>query len=252
MQSRLAKTVAGIAGVVIASAVLAGCSAESLIAARPSSTPTAAPAPQVSATTAPSDALFTISANVRSKTGSTIAIRLTAHKPIAYSNSKVKGFQSDFLKACGAGVGGNPVTADSLAANGAVLLPIDLASSVTGVPFVFPIDLALGSPYFGQMATGRGITAADPTLDCYGGYRWSTSGTAHAIAEFESGNPGPDLSLWRFAFYGFTVPVDSGATIEACKISLSDAATKAVEGVEGWNPNAGGSGVACGIGYAGE
>lgn len=253
VDSRLARTVAGIAGVVIASVVLAGCSSTSLVAAHPSPSISVDAGPTVSPPPAgPSDVLFTVAANVRSKTGATIAIQLTAHKPLAYSNSKVKPFEADFLKACGAGVGGNPVTTETMAANGSILLPIDLASSVAGKPFVYPIDLSLGSPYFGQAVSGKGVVAADPTQACYGGYRWTTSGTAHALADFESGNPGPDLDLWRFAFYGFTVPVDSGATIEACKVTLSDFATTTVEGVDGWDPNALASGIACGIGYAGE
>ena len=48
------------------------------------------------------------------------------------------------------------------------------------------------------------------------------------------------------------MPFDSNATIEACKIDLTAAATAVVSGIDGWDPNAPQSGTTCGIGYAGE
>jgi hypothetical protein len=212
------------------------------ISAAPSTTPSAAP----------KDVLFTISANVRDKTGSTIAIQLTAHDPLSYSSSEAKPLISEFVRTCGAGIGGTPISASSLAANGSILVPMDLASSATGKTFVYPVSLNLGSSYFGQSAIGKGIAPADTARPCYNGYNWSKSGTGHAIADFETSIPQPDPTIWKYAYYGFTLPPDSNATIEACSVALSPLAVKTVVGVGGWDPTQAGSGIACGVGYMGE
>ncbi|MDQ1596839.1 MAG: hypothetical protein QOI70_263 [Microbacteriaceae bacterium] len=213
---------------------------------------TAAVQPSASPSAAPKDVLFTISANVRDKTGSTIAIQLTAHTPRPYSSLDAKPLISEFVRSCGGGIGGTPITPESLAANGSILLPMDLASSATGKTFVYPVGLNLGSSYFGQSAIGKGIAPADATRPCYNGYSWSKSGTGHAIADFETSIPTPDPTIWKYAYYGFTLPPDSGATIEACSVTLSPQAVKTVVGVDGWDPTKAGSGIACGVGYMGE
>jgi len=244
-----------VAGGVAAVLLLSGCSSQSTTQSEGSTpTPTASPTPSASSTAAaPKDVLFTVTANVRGKDGATIGIQMTVHKAVAYNESAVKPLQAEFIKSCGAGVGGNPVTPATLEQNGSVLVPIDIASSAPGKPFVSPLQLALGSPYFGQSATGKGVTPADSTQPCYGGYNWATSGTAHAIADFESGTPAPDPKLWRYAYYGFGVAYESDATIEACKITLTDLATSEdVEAVDGWDSKAPQSGTSCGIGYTGE
>ena len=131
-------------------------------------------------------------------------------------------------------------------------MSMDLASSVVGKTFVYPIELNLGNVYFGQAASGKGITATDPAQACSSGYNWSTSGTGHVVADFESGNPGPDLTSWKYALYGFSVPADSQSTIEACRVTLTDAAKSTVADVAGWDPTQAASGYACTIGYIGE
>lgn len=247
-----AKTVtfagAGIALVVL----LAGCSSSSSMLAGPSGGPSTSPKPSPTATapTAPKDVLFTIAAKVRDQKGNTIAIQLTAHTPVAYSNSAAKPLITEFVDACGSGA--TPVTADTLAANGSILMAMDLASSISGKTFVYPITLNLGNVYFGQAASGTGIAPTDPTQPCSSGYNWSTSGTGHVIADFESGNPGPDLTNWKYALYGFSVPADSNSTIEACRVTLTDAAKTTVADVAGWDPSQSATGNACTIGYVGE
>jgi hypothetical protein len=244
-----------VTGTLLAALLLAGCgSTPSTPKASGSASPSPSASPSASAGPAgPSDVLFTISANVRAKDGSTIAIKMTAHKPLPYSNSDSADLQKEFLETCGAAVGGQPVTAETLAANGSILMSIDLASSVKGKPFVYPLDTSLGKTnFFGQSAKGQGIKPTDPAAPCDSGYGWSTSGSAHAIADFESGIPGPDLTQWRYGFYGFSVPFDSNATIEACTIDLTDAATAVVTGDDSWNPNSARNGISCAIGYVGE
>jgi hypothetical protein len=234
--------------------ILTGCATPAAAPTAPTPRPVSSAAPQPAGTPSapPKDVLFTISANVRDKTGSTIAIRLTAHTPLINSTTAARPLVDEFVRSCGAGIGGTPVSAQSLTANGSILLPMDLASSATGKTFVYPVSLNLGSSYFGQSAIGAGIAPADATRPCYNGYTWSKSGTGHAIADFETSIPGPDKTIWKYAYYGFTLPPDSNATIEACSVSLSPEATKTVIGVDGWDPTQAASGIACGVGYTGE
>jgi hypothetical protein len=234
-------------------AVLAGCSGSSTNT-DPRASPPATPTPSASSSAAPKpkDVLFTISANVRDKTGNTIAIELIAHTPLTYSDSAAKSLVSEFVSACSTGAGAAPVTAETLAAQGSILLPMDLASSTNGKQFVHPITVTLGNVYYGQSVRGKGIAATDPQYPCSSGFTWTTSGSGRAIADFESGNPGPDLSLWKNALYGFSVPADSQSTIEACKVTLTDAAKTTVADMTGWDPNQAATGYACTIGYIGE
>lgn len=248
-----AKTIAGALGALALLAVLAGCSGPTSLAG-PKSTPSATPTASATATApaTPKDVLFTISANVRDKSGNTIGIQLTAHKPVPYSANAAKPLITEFTGACGTGPGGTAVTADTLAANGSILVAMDLAANVTGKTFASPIELNLGNVYFGQYAAGKGISPIEPTQPCSSGYAWSTSGTGKVVADFESGNPGPDLTAWKNALYGFSVPTDSNSTIEACKVTLTDAAKSTVADVAGWDPTQAGTGYACTIGYVGE
>lgn len=248
------KTAIAAAGGIAVVVALTGCGGSSATPSGAADAPAASPRPSATSTApgAPKDLLFTIAANVRDKNGNTIAIQLTAHKPVPYSASAATPLVDEFVGACQLGPGGTPMTADYLAANGSILVAMDLASSVTGKTFVSPIDLHLGSDYFGKAASGTGIAPADPTQPCSGIYTWSTSGTGRIVSDFESGNPGPDLTSWKNALYGFSVPADSHSTIEACRVTLTDAAKTTVAGVAGWDPSQAASGYACTIGYVGE
>lgn len=248
---RVTSIIGAIAGTLLLT-LIAGCSSSDP-GAKPSAVPTTT-TPSATATPQASTekVLFTIAAKVRDKTGNTIAIELVAHTPLPYSDRSAKPIISDFVGACGAGVGATPVTAETLAANGSILMPLELVSSVTGKPFAHPITLTLGNVYFGQSATGTGIAPVNSAHPCSSGYTWSTSGTGRVIADFESGNPGPDLSLWKFALYGFSVPPDSQSTIEACSVTLSNEAKTTVADMAGWDPSQSATGYACTIGYVGE
>ncbi len=254
MRGPLIRASIGVIGALTVAAMLAGCAESKAAAPEPSRSADPAPTSSASATPAkPSDTLFTVTANVRGKDGSTIAVQLTAHQPVPSTASGAKPLEAEFLKACGGDQGdGTPVTADTLAGGGSVLVSLDLASSVVGKPFAYPLDLSLGSPDTGWSASGKGITPTDSTAPCTSGYRWGTSGTAHGVADFESGSTEPDPTLWRFARYGFSVPFDSGATIEACTVNLTDLARPIVAGVAGWDASAPASGIDCSIGYVGE
>ncbi|MCU1523641.1 MAG: hypothetical protein JWO18_535, partial [Microbacteriaceae bacterium] len=169
MRASPARISIAVTGTLLVALLLAGCgSTPSAPKASGSATPSPSTSPSASAGPAgPSDVLFTISANVRAKDGSTIAIKMTAHKPLPYSNSDAADLQKEFLDTCGAAVHGQPVTADTLAANGSILMSIDLASSVKGKPFVYPLDASLGTTsFYGQSATGSGIKPTDPAAPC--------------------------------------------------------------------------------------
>jgi hypothetical protein len=247
--------VAGSVAVMLAVAIT-GCSGSptrTTPTASESGTPSTSPSAPASA--APKDVLFTISANVRDKNGSTVAIQLTAHAPILSSASGAKPLLTEFLAECGGGVAGNPVDASTLVKGGSILMSIDLASSAVGKSFAYPLDLATGSQNFAQSAKGTGITEGDSTSPCYGvpSHRWATSGNAHAVADFESGTSTPDFGAWRYGQFGFSVPFDSNTTIEACTVTLTPLATAAnVSAVVGWDPNSAATGTACLIGHVGE
>ncbi len=243
-----------LAGGVAVVILLAGCGTQgATTTGKSTGKATVAPSVTPSATAIASDVLFTISANVRAVDGSTIGILMTAHTPVAYSNAAAKTYESTFLTQCGDGKGGIARDATFLSANGSIMLPIDIAASATSKTFVSPVGITLGSPYFGSAITGRGTVPTDTSAPCYSGYEWVTSGTVHAIADFESGNPGPDLKLWRFGLYGFGVTNGSNATIEACKVTITPLGkSEDVASVTGWNSTAPQSGLACVIGYTGE
>jgi hypothetical protein len=244
-----------VAGAVALTVMLAGCSTPgSTASASGKPTATVAPSATPSATPKASDVLFTIAANVRTAEGATIGILLTAHKPVPYSNAAAKPYETTFLNQCGDGKGGTaPRDSAYLASNGAIMVPIDIVASATGKTFVSPVGITLGSLYFGSAISGKTVVPNDPTAPCYGGYEWVTSGALKAVADFESGIPGPDLKLWRYGLYGFGVADGSNATIEACKVTLTDLATADdVASVTGWDASAPQSGLACVIGYSGE
>lgn len=251
MTSSLAKLSLIASGVSVA-ILLVGCSTHSTV---PKSTVTATVAPSATPTSTAqaSDVLFTISANVRAVDGSTVGILMTVHAPIPHSSAAAKPLEDSFIGACGSGKGGMPRDAAYLAANGSMVLPVDIAASTTGKTFASPVGLNLGSPYFGAAVSGKNLVPADATAPCYNGYRWITSGTVKAVSEFESGIPGPNLRLWRYGLYGFGVADGSNATIEACKITITPLGkADDVASVAGWDATAPQSGLTCVIGYSGE
>lgn len=233
---------------------LAGCASTTGGTGGSTKSPTASATPTPTSTASAADVLFTVAANVRGADGSTIGILMTAHKPVPYSNSAFKQYSTAFLNACGDGKGGTaPRNADYLSANGSIMVPIDITASIQGKTFVAPVGITLGSPYFGAEVTGKNVQPTDSTAPCYNGYTWVTSGALSGEADFESGQPGPDLKLWRYGLYGFGLADGSNATIEACKITITDLGqADGVAAVTGWDTSAPQSGLTCVIGYSGE
>ena len=249
---------ASVVGLACAAAIiLAGCT--------PASTPPVAPSvppadvveePSPSATPQEvADVLFTISANVRDTNGGRIGITMTAHALTAYDDPKVSDLKDQFLAACGSDAGGLQITEQSMAEGGSALMRVDLTSTTDRRTFAAPLDLYLGSQYFPQTVIGDGIIAPAGPYACHGDglYAWGDSGTAYGIADFQSGSPTPDLNKWRYGHYGFTVPIQSGTTIEACAVTITELGRQAgLDEIPGWDTTQPASGTSCGIGYIGE
>jgi hypothetical protein len=236
-------------------AVLSGCSG--VAEPEPASTeptiedtPSAPPEAPVDSV---ADVLFTITANVRAVDGRTVGISMAAHAPIASTDPDAAEIRDEFLDVCGAGNGAQPMTAEYLEEQGSTLMRLEFASNTPDLTFAAPIDLFFGSPYFASSATGAGITPEPGGQECYYGFAWATSGSARGIADFENADGVPDPNQWLYGHYGFAVNPSSGATIEACKVTLTELGLKSgVDDVPGWDPSLAATGVSCGIGYSGE
>jgi len=233
---------------------MTGCATEPApapsVSAPVTETPTPSPEPTADTT---ADILFTITANVRAVDGRTIGISMAAHAPLASTDKAAADIRAQFLSVCGAGTGVQPITEQYLADNGSSLLRIALTSATPDLTFASPIKLIFGSPYFAQGASGEGISPSVGGHACFNGFEWSKSGKASGVADFENSNGVPDLNQWHFGRYGFSVDPSSGATIEACRATITEVGMKNnLDKVPGWDVSHAGDGISCMIGYAGE
>lgn len=239
-------------GLVVALAGCAGGAEPAPAATDPTAehTPSGPPEDQVDPN---ADVLFTITANVRAVDGRTVGISMAAHEPLASTDPDATAIREAFLSVCGGGNGAQPMTAEYLAVQGSTLMRLEFEANAPDLTFAAPIDLIFGSPYFASSATGAGITPEPGGQPCYYGFAWATSGSAQGVANFENPDGIPDPKQWLYGHYGFAVNPSSGATIEACKVTITERGMKiGVEEVPGWDPSRAATGVSCGIGYAGE
>ncbi len=240
---------------VIAASGLAGC-AEEATTVSPSSAPTVEPSsePTEEPTEEPTaDVLVNITANVRAADGRTIGVSMAVHAPLASTDSKAAALREKLLGVCGAGNGIRPITEEYLRDVGSTLLGISIASSAPDLTFETPIELLFGSPYYAQAATGGGITPDTDGVACFSGFMWAQSGTVEGVADFENPDGTPDLNQWKTGLYGFFVKPSSGATIEACKATITDLGLKEnITNLPGWDTSRSGDGISCKIGYTGE
>lgn len=239
---------------ILCAVLLAGCATPAPTAPKPS-TPapvTASPqAPSASPEEEPSDVLFTINATARATDGSRVGVTLTAHNPVAYDDPKAEDLSSELLDGCPTDASGRPLTEKTLAATGSALMPLTLSSNRPGQTFVAPIQLFLGGPYTTQTVSGTGIVP--PSEGCTGIYTWMKSGDAQALIGFQTNESTADVTMWRYAHYGFVVTPESGATIESCTVTMTPLGEQAgVSDIAGWDPSTAATGTSCGIGYSGE
>ena len=162
---------------------------------------------------------------------------MTAHRPVAYSDTKVAGPHRDFLDECPTDASGIQLTEKTLAATGSALMPLTLTSNRPGQTFVAPIQLFLGGPYTTQTVLGTGIVP--PAEGCTGVYTWMKSGDARALIHFQTNESVPDVTMWRYAHYGFVVTPESRATIESCDVTITPlgarpAWTTSTAGIRRW------------------
>lgn len=240
--------------VAILVAGLAGCAAEPAPAPSDSGPASVSPSPSGEPEPDPNaDILFTITANVRAVDGRTIGISMAAHAPIASTDPDAADLRAQFLSVCGAGNGAQPITEQYLEENGSTLMRVEFAANTPDLTFATPIELFFGSPYFAQSASGSGISADAGGQPCFYGFSWAKSGDARGVADFENSDGVPDLGQWQFGRYGFSVNPSSGATIEACKVTLTELGMKNnLTDAPGWDPTNAGDGISCSIGYVGE
>lgn len=242
--------------------LLAGCTGATG-ATTPLATATTAPSaatssPTVSVPPTSDDRLFTISATVRATDNTSLAVTLVGFSPVTSTSSNADSLAATLLDACSAAQAVSvsdaetPLTRESLARYGSSLLRIEYRASPVGHTFLAPLDLSLGSVYAARTATGTGLNTMEQNTTCTGHHQLTGSGSGTAVVDYESGTSFADNTKWSYGRYGFSVPFDSGATIEDCTITLTALATATVASVPGWQPGVDQSGIACGIGYVGE
>jgi hypothetical protein len=246
---------AGIAALLVAS-TLVGCAAAATDPLPAETTPAAPPTePTASAEPEPvaSDVLFTLNAKVRSIDGRTIGIRMEGHQPVVFDNPEVADLTDQYVTACAEGTGRTPIDEAYLQRYGATLMRVDFISDTPGLEFASPIELWFGNPYMARAAVGGAVIQPPDIDNCFAGYAWAISDNAYGIASFESPSGVPDDTLWQLGNYGFSVLPDTNATIESCTATITDLGmASGLENVDGWDPSRAGTGVFCGIGYAGE
>lgn len=231
-------------------------------AAEPTATKTAeAPTPSPSSSPVAEDAddvVFTILAKVRATDGTTMDISLIGHTPVPAADKKGTRLAEEFADKCAELDGYSvsdaavPVSFQSLVDFGSSLMRIDYEVTPDGHTLFSPVDLELGSPYFAEIVSGDGVVPVSTNRTCTGGYQLTESGSGYAVSNFESGTTAPDPGQWVFGHYGFTVPFESGASIESCRVEVSDLAQDDVADVPGWEPGSDATGISCGTGYRGE
>ncbi len=237
--------------------ILIGCSETAGPA--PSETPAASPSePQPSEAQEDDDTVFTVDAKVRAVDGTTMEVSLAGHAPVASTDPAADSLTSDFVERCGA-LGGTspedpaiPVSEDTLAEAGSSLMLLEFTATPDGHTFFAPLDLGLGSQYAPKVAFGESAQAVSTNESCIGLYQVTGSGTTTAITQYTNPSGTPDLTQWVSGYYGFSVPVDSGASIESCAASVADAGAADTADAPGWDQGTLVSGVSCGIGYIGE
>ncbi len=270
---------------VVAGALLAGCAQSPAVAP---SAPVASPSASPSATpdAKPEDILFVVAAKARAVDGTTIDLELTGHLPVDATEPGAAPLVTELAAGCAAmlpegaeaptpsgsppagepgddagtgatgtgadGAGAPPrFTAEALEAAGSALMRVTVTSTPRGLTFVAPLELGLGSAYAPKVARGDGVLSLVSNDGCLGHYQASTSGTVTAVTDYETATNVPDPDLWITGFYGFGVPVDSGATIESCTAELTPLGTETASGQPGWDAPLV-TALSCGIGYIGE
>lgn len=240
---------------IIVFAGLTGC-AENAAPAPDNSAPTTEPTmePTVKPTAdTTDDFLFIVTANVRAADGRTIGVSMAAHAPKASTDSSAADLRNSLIDVCGAGTGVQPIDEQYLESNGSTLLRVAITATSPDLKFQAPIELLVGSPYFAQAVIGPGVTPVADGITCFSGFEWSKSGTVLGVSDFENSDGVPDLDQWKTGMYGFFVKPSSGATIEACKVTITEVGKKTkVTDMPGWDPNNAGDGISCKIGYSGD
>ncbi len=246
--------------VVLVALMLSGCAggqATSPTEAPPSS---AAPSPEdpVEEDVEPDTVLFTVDAAARAVDGTTLALSLIGYQPIVSTDPESSELRDEFLTACldagGASISeaGTQVSEQSLAEHGSSLMRIEYSATPEGEPLVAPVQAIVGIENFALVGDGEGLQSVGSTETCLNRYQLTESGSGGFVANYETGTSDADPTQWVFGSYGFTVPVDSGATLESCVVTITELGREDIGATEGWQDGAVGTGISCGTGYQGE
>ena len=243
----------------VAAALLAGCSSTPAPEPSADSMSSAAPSAEQSLPPAePDTELFRVEAKARAVDGTTMDIALIGHQPVPATDADAEELAEDFLSACEESGGlsvtqaGAVVTERSLAQFGSSLMRIDYSATPDDQTLFAPIEVIVGIDNLARIGTGDALQLLQETDTCLNRYLLVESGAGAFIANFETGSADPDPTQWTFGSYGFTVPVDSGATLESCAVTISDLGASELAGVPGWPSGEVGTGISCGTGFTGE
>lgn len=231
-------------GWLLCALALAGCTSTPLAPPSPRPGPT-----QGESTAEDSDVLFTIRATTTAADGSPVRLEFVAHDPQPWDAPDRELLARSFLADCVSTDA--PLSEETLGANGAELMVIEVASEPTATALAGAIDLQLGDANALRTASGEGLANLD-AHGCFGRYQFASTGSLSATVDLETGSAQADPSQWRAGWYGFTTAAGSAAVLKDCTIELSQRAIDArVDQVLGWSPQDHVDGE-CAIGYQGE
>lgn len=241
---------------------LSGCASGS--AAEPSTPPPSTAPPEQAEPDEGEDpeesdsVLFTVDAAARAIDGTTVALSLVGHQPIVSTDPAASELAEEFLTACldagGQSISeaGRQVSAQSLAEHGSSLMRIDYGGTPEDQALLAPVQMIVGIENFPLTGAGDGLQSVGATETCLNRYQLTRSGSGRFVANYETGISDADPTQWVFGSYGFTVPIDSGATLESCTVTITTLGREGIADTEGWQEGDVGTGISCGTGYQGE
>ena len=167
-----------------------------------------------------------------------IEVTLTGHAPQDWDAPGRDDVKKAFINGCNALGGGtvsqadDPLNETTLDKYGSTLMVLELESAPAGRTLKTPFHVLFSNPFYYSVAAGDGLVNKD-TDYCYGNYQLTTSGSASAVTNYETGNPTPDLKQWTVGRYGFFA--EKGAPFGDCVVKLTPLAESlGVLDVEGW------------------
>lgn len=250
-----------VSAAILVGLVIAGCTSAPAPQASAQPVPPASPSPTEAPAAENDDTdtvLFTVDAAARAVDGTTVALSLVGHEPVPSTDPEATELIDEFLTACldagGASISeaGREVSEQSLAEHGSSLMRIAYTGTPEGKTLLAPVQTIVGIDNFALIGAGDGLQSVGSTDTCLNRYQLTRSSAGGFVANYETGTSDADPSQWVFGSYGFTVPVESGATLESCNVTITALGREDLDGVDGWQEGEVGNGLSCGTGFQGE